>query len=153
MELEALRRVTVRGIIYKDGKIFAQQLTGKNQEYWCTPGGGVDSHESLTDGLKREIYEETGIKPVIGKLLFVQQFPTAEIHHGTDEHLEFFFHIENADDYHTIDLEKTSHGVAEVEHCDFINPQKENILPAFLQTIDVESYVTGDKPVYFYSEL
>ncbi len=152
MELEARRRVTVRGIMYKDGKIFAQKFKHAKEIFWGTPGGGVDSHESLLGALKREMIEETGVEPVVGKLLFVQQYPTTEIHHGTDEHLEFFFHITNADDYHEIDLESTTHGTIEIEHCEFINPRKENILPEFLQTIDIESYIAGDKSVYFYDE-
>ena len=67
-----MRRVTVRGIIIKDGKLFAQRLNKKGggvNDYWCTPGGGLDDGESLYDGLTREMIEETGVKPVIGRLL------------------------------------------------------------------------------------
>lgn len=43
------RRVNVRGIIYKDGKIFAQKLKSKvnstENNYWSTPGGGMDDGE------------------------------------------------------------------------------------------------------------
>lgn len=146
-----IRHITTRGIIYKDGKIFAQQLvknSGIDDNYWCTPGGGLDMNEALTDGLQREMLEETGIAPVIGKLLFVQQY-----HDGVKEQLEFFFNIENANDYDLIDLSKTTHGELEIERCLFIDPKTENILPKFLQTIDIACYLANNIPVLTSSEL
>lgn len=134
------RRITVRGIIYQDGKLFAQKLNGK--DFWCTPGGGLDPQESLHDGVTRELIEETGITPKIGKLLYVQQY--------TDKHkefLEFFFHITNPEDYHTIDLETTSHGLIEVAQCEFIDPSAHNLLPEFLQRADIAAAIETDAPV------
>lgn len=145
------RRVNVRGIIFKDGKLLAQQLTpgsnGEARDYWCTPGGGIDDGESLYEGLHREMIEETGIAPKIGKLLFIQQF-----YDGEKEQLEFFFHIENPEDYDEIDLVATSHGLAEVSTVDFIDPKTLNVLPVFLTTLDIQSYVDGTLPVRIESE-
>ncbi|HEU5121693.1 MAG TPA: NUDIX domain-containing protein [Candidatus Saccharimonadales bacterium] len=139
------RRVTVRGIVFKDKKILAQQLQpdadGIERDYWCTPGGGLEAGESLYQGLHREMIEETGIAPKIGKLLFIQQYRDEN-----KEYLEFFFLIKNPEDYHTIDLAATSHGELEVKHVDFIDPEKHRILPAFLQTTDIEQYITFDIP-------
>ena len=129
------RRITTRGIIYKNGKIFAQKLKrGEGTtDYWCTPGGGLDPSESLHDGLVREMIEETGIAPEIGKLLYVQQYREE----NGREYLEFFYHVTNVDDYETIDLANTTHGESEVAEYDFIDPTTENILPKFLQTADI----------------
>lgn len=129
------RRITTRGIIYKNGKIFAQKLKrGEGTtDYWCTPGGGLDPSESLHDGLVREMIEETGIAPEIGKLLYVQQYREE----NGREYLEFFYHVTNVDDYETIDLANTSHGEIEVAEYGFIDPTTENILPEFLQTADI----------------
>ena len=77
MNDEYIRRITVRGVIYKDGKLFCQELKnadGTGRGFWCVPGGGLENGESLVEGLHREMIEETGVKPVIGKLLFVQQY-------------------------------------------------------------------------------
>lgn len=149
------RRVNVRGIIYKDGKILAQQLLPDNngvaRDYWCTPGGGMDPGESLFDGLTREIIEETGITPKIGKLLFIQQFNANIIHRG--EQLEFFFYIENVDDYNNINLANTSHGPIEIQNVEFIDPKNHYILPDFLQTTDIASYINNDKPVLIINNL
>jgi ADP-ribose pyrophosphatase YjhB (NUDIX family) len=144
------RRVNTRGIIFKNGLLFAQQLkanSGPNQ-FWSTPGGGLDPNESLTDGLRREMIEETGIAPVIGKLLFIQQF-----NDGKREQLEFFFHIENANDYDVIDLSKTSHGDIEIEANAFIDPKTEHVLPAFLKNIDIGAYIEISLPILVVSEL
>ena len=150
------RRIAVRGIILKDGKMLCQELKptedGKARDYWCTPGGGLDSEESLRDGLYREMIEETGIAPKIGRLLFVQQF--SDSHHGIPlEQMEFFFLIENPDDYETVDLSTTTHGELEIDNVAFIDPRTHNILPAFLQRIDVQEYVEKTLPVLVYSEL
>lgn len=128
------RRVTVRGIITKDGKVFAQKLKkyASKRDFWCMPGGGLDDEEALRSGLNREMIEETGIAPVIGKLLYIQQY--AE---DGQEFLEFFYHIINADDYEQINLTNTSHGEAEIAKCGFIDPSQSVILPKFLQETDI----------------
>lgn len=146
------RRINVRGITFKDGKLLTQQLTpgsdGIVRDYWCTPGGGIDDGESLHEGLHREMVEETGIAPKIGKLLFIQQF-----HDGAKEQLEFFFHIENPDDYESIDLAATTHGIQEVANVAFIDPAQNNILPAFLASCDIASYLDDTLPVLITHEL
>lgn len=146
------RRINVRGIIYKNGQLLCQQLKPGADEaprdYWCTPGGGLDDGESLHQGLHREMIEETGIAPKVGKLLFVQQF-----HDGTKEQLEFFFHIENPDDYEVIDLASTSHGEAEISKVAFIDPKQHTVLPNYLTTIDIQASIDGKAPVLVDSEL
>jgi ADP-ribose pyrophosphatase YjhB (NUDIX family) len=121
------RRVNVRGIIFQDGKLFCQQLTqgddNQPRDYWCTPGGGMEDSESLSQALHREMMEETGVAPVIGKLLFIQQF-----HDGTKEQLEFFFHIKNSEEYQSIDLANTSHGLKEHKPTKKTLPKKKCLL-------------------------
>lgn len=138
------RRITVRGIIFKEGTLFAQKLkdTDGERNYWCTPGGGLDPGEGVIDGLIREMIEETNIVPKVGKLLYIQQYADPY-----KEFLEFFFHIENPEDYHTIDLTKTSHGMIEVSRCEFVDPASENILPEFLQPADIAGDIANTRSV------
>ena len=153
------RRVNVRGIIVSDqGEIFCQQLTandGKGRNFWCTPGGGLKCGESLLDGLRREMIEETGVKPEISKLLFIQQFVESgeQSAHGPNEQLEFFFLITNWQDYQHIDLEQTSHGVEEVAECGFINPKTTRILLSYLTEVDLDWLINKSTDVHIISEL
>jgi len=145
------RRVNTRGIIFRDGELLVtkfRQDDDSESAHWGTFGGGVDPGESLHDAIHREMIEETGITPKVGKLLFTQQFEDEE-----KEYLEFFFHIENTEDYEVIDLTATSHGILEMTRSEFLDPKKNVVLPAFLQEIDIQDYIDNDRPVFIDNEL
>ena len=146
MEYYTGRRINVRAIIYKDGKLLAvKHKHGDNiSHYYAVPGGGLDPQESLVDGLARELREETGIDAVIGNLLFIQQFPSARA--GYAEELEFFFTVKNPDDFININLETTSHGAEELAVCEFVDPASVTLYPEFLQSIDIVGYANNDRP-------
>ena len=146
------RRIGVRAIIFKDGGLLANKFheEGGESAHWATPGGGLEPHEGLVEGLIREIIEETGVTPHIGRLLFVQQFRSGRL--DRDEELEFFFHITNPEDFVSIDLNATTHGASELTKMEFIAPT-EYLLPQFLQTIDIDSYISEQKPVFLFTEL
>ena len=145
------RRVAVRGIIFKDGKLLVikfRKENGSETDYWGTFGGGLDIGESLQIGLHREMIEETGIAPEIGNLLFIQQFANDK-----HEHLEFFFHIKNSNDYSDIKLEQTSHGLLELVRHEFVDPKTNVIFPTFLSKVDIQAHIDGTKPVFIHNEL
>lgn len=153
------RRIAVRGIAMKDGKLLCARLKpydglvlnpSQVEPWWCLPGGGLDIGESLIEGVEREFIEETGIKPKIGNLLYIQQFSTP---HTNTEHLELLFHITNAVDYVNIDLSKASHGAAEIEEIDFVDPKTTNILPEFLQIEDIGSRIVANSAPKLFSFL
>lgn len=43
--------------------------------WWNLPGGGVEPHESVEEGLIREVQEETGLEVVTGRLIGVYSKP------------------------------------------------------------------------------
>jgi len=145
------RRVNVRGIIYHNEKLLVTKFRTKDggeTHYWGTFGGGLDIGEPIEQGLHREMIEETGIAPKIGRLLFMQQF-----HDGEKEQFELFFHIENPEDYLEVNLETTTHGALELARAEFVSPSEHVIWPVFLSTVDLNAYTTQSLPVYFHNEL
>lgn len=148
-----MRRISVRGIVFHESKLLCVKLkpySGVSElmaENWCTPGGGLDEGEPLLAGIEREMIEETGIKPIVGNLLYLQQFFFRD-----KDYLEFFFHITNAEAYIGIDLSKTTHGEAEIDAIDFVDPATSPILPQFLMTEDIAAQIaTGTTPKIFTS--
>jgi len=148
------RRTAVRGIVLHNGKLLCVRLKPYNPriltttEHWCLPGGGLDDGETLTDGIRREMLEETGVEPQIGELLYVHQFGTSD-----RDHLEFFFHITNSGDYLDIDLSKSSHGTIEIAEIDFIDPATVDVRPVFLATEDLARKIITPSPATLFSFL
>lgn len=145
------RRIAVRGIIVKDGKLFGVQQKrsdGSVNDFWSMPGGGLDENEGIRDGLRREIIEETGVVPDIGNLLFIQQFMDDHV-----EQFELMFHIKNANEFESIDLTTTSHGVSEIERSSFVDPKSATVLPAFLGEVELPSNPDATLPVQTFSYL
>lgn len=142
-----MRRVAVRAIIEKDGKLLLVRLRqyngGPENDFYCTVGGGLDEGESLIDGIKREVVEETGVSAEIGKLLCIQQFKDKH------DHIEFFFHVTNASDFENIDLRTTTHGAIEIGEIAFYEPRNIYVLPRFLSEVDVHQLLSSPSPIMF----
>ena len=47
-------------------------------DLWCAPGGGVERGASLPDNLRREMFEETGLRIDVGALCLVNEFHAPE---------------------------------------------------------------------------
>ncbi|KAB1196002.1 MULTISPECIES: NUDIX domain-containing protein [Haloferax] len=75
----------VAGFCDRDGSILLVRQDGK----WVLPGGGVESGESKTDALVREIREETGLEATIETLRVVTE---QTFTHG-DDAVTFHFAI------------------------------------------------------------
>lgn len=148
------RRLNVRGIIWHDEKLLAvrhKRKDGSAAAYYAVPGGGLDPLEPMDKGIARELFEETGVHAKVGRVLFVQQFRSER--DGYDEEIEFFFLIENSEDFISIDLTNTSHGDKELAVCEFVNPTNVTILPKFLQSIEIAKYIATPQLPYLYIEL
>jgi ADP-ribose pyrophosphatase YjhB (NUDIX family) len=150
------RRVSVRAIVLHQGKLLGVRLKpyegslreAGGTDYWCLPGGGLDEGEALVPGLEREMVEETGIRPDVGNLLYVQQFA-----YNDKDYLEFFFHVTNSEDYLHIDLSKTTHGAEEIAEIGLVDPAATKLLPEFLMTEPLESFAASKSPTKVISRL
>ena len=62
--------VGVNGLIFDNQKRVLLVLRN-DMDAWCLPGGGLEQGESLTEAVKREVIEETGLVVEIKKLIGV----------------------------------------------------------------------------------
>jgi 8-oxo-dGTP diphosphatase len=103
--------IRCRGIILHNGKLLVVRHP-KDVSYAALPGGHLEWGESIKDCIRREIIEELGVKPEIGRLLYVNNFINKE---GVQS-VEFFFEIVNGGDYEGCEkLARThAHELAEI---------------------------------------
>ncbi|HSL47376.1 MAG TPA: NUDIX domain-containing protein [Anaerolineales bacterium] len=73
-------RVAVAAIIMdNEGRILLCEHTYRKIHPWGLPGGGLEFGESPECGIEREVWEETGFKVNVEKLLFAES--SQEYHH------------------------------------------------------------------------
>lgn len=72
-------KLTVDGIIIKNEKILL--IKRKNEPFkgkWALPGGFVEYGEKTEDSVIREVFEETGLKTNVNKLIAVYSDPNRD---------------------------------------------------------------------------
>ena len=119
--------IKVRALILHKGKLLVGEHP-HDKTFVALPGGHLEWGEDLKECLSREIIEELGVKPDIGRLFYVNTFTQADNRH----YVEFFFEIENGMDY--LDTEKLIRSHAyEITKIGWVNPTDDIfILPKIL---------------------
>ncbi len=103
--------IKVRAIILHEGKLLAVRHP-HDTSFAALPGGHLEWGEDVKECLSREIFEELGVKPEIGRLLYINTFTQKD----NKQYVEFFFEILNGDEYLNIEKLTRSHAheIAEI---------------------------------------
>ncbi|MBD3765065.1 MAG: NUDIX domain-containing protein [Rhodobacterales bacterium] len=76
-------RLSVRALILHQDRLLVVNAWPEGvSDLWCAPGGGVEPHTSLPDNLRREVFEETGLRITVGAPCLVNEFhdPASDFH-------------------------------------------------------------------------
>jgi len=103
--------IKVRAIIFHEGKLLAVRHP-HDTSFAALPGGHLEWGEDIKECLSREIVEELGVKPEIGRLFYINNFTQTD----GKQYIEFFFEVKNGEDY--LNTEKLTrshaHEIAEI---------------------------------------
>lgn len=123
MNQDQKRTVCVRAVIIHEGKLLVVKHA-HDASFAALPGGKLEWKEDIRGCMIRELVEELGVTPVLGRLLYINNWVNEEM-----QSLEFFFEITNGADYVDVSNLKGTHSF-ELADILFINPTDDiNLLP------------------------
>jgi ADP-ribose pyrophosphatase YjhB (NUDIX family) len=118
--------IRVRGIILNEGKMLVAKLM--SNDFYCLLGGKLEWGEDLKECLSRELIEELGVNPQIGRLLFVNTF----IEKNGGQSIDFMFEVINGKDYLDLENIERTHAFEILDLC-WVSPIDDTyILPKTL---------------------
>jgi 8-oxo-dGTP pyrophosphatase MutT (NUDIX family) len=67
------QRVAAYALLTRDGEVLLTRMSARTRirGRWTLPGGGIDHGEDPRDALRREVYEETGLRVEPGRVIDV----------------------------------------------------------------------------------
>ncbi len=105
--------IRCRAIILNDeGKLLVVKHV-HDTSFAALPGGHLEWGEDIKEGLRREIVEELGVVPEIGRLLYVNNF----MENKKKQSVEFFFEVLNSHEYKNIEDKNRTHAYEIAQVC------------------------------------
>jgi 8-oxo-dGTP pyrophosphatase MutT (NUDIX family) len=119
-------------IFDEQGRIFLTRRADNGQ--WCLPGGRMESGESVAEACEREVWEETGLRVRVTRLVGVYSHPDQLVIYpdGNKAHIvALHFEAEIIDGQPTLSNETTDFGyftLDEIQSLEFLGRHKERII-------------------------
>ena len=85
--------IVCRAFIFRGNKILLCKQKKPSRDFWTLPGGSVEKGETLEECIRREMFEEIGIKLETEQMLFVRELINPSRHR-----IEFYFLMKNPKD-------------------------------------------------------
>lgn len=124
-------------ILDDQGRVLLTKRTDNGQ--WCLPGGGVDSGESVAEACEREVWEETGLRVRVKRLVGVYSHTDMLVVYPDGNQVQIFslhFEVEVLGGQLGLSHETTEVGyfsLDEMEALDMFGRHKERILDTLAQ--------------------
>ncbi len=72
-------RISAGAIVEDQGRVLlVRHVVPRRYDFWVAPGGGVKGEESYEEAAAREVWEESGLKVKIGRLLYIEDLVNPE---------------------------------------------------------------------------
>jgi 8-oxo-dGTP pyrophosphatase MutT (NUDIX family) len=106
------------GIVVFDGEKFLLLHRKLNWVGWEFPKGGINTSESPEESIKRELFEETGLKKfeLVSKIDFVTHFDSIR---KMESHVQNYLVRVSSNNKITFENQAQKHGKKIIEHDDF----------------------------------
>lgn len=72
-------RISAGALVEHDDRLLmVHHVRPGRYDFWVAPGGGVQGEESYEDAARREVWEETGLRIAVGRMLYVEDLVNPE---------------------------------------------------------------------------
>ncbi|MBC6951653.1 NUDIX domain-containing protein [candidate division KSB1 bacterium] len=78
-------RVGCCAVIFDDTRERVLLVQRRDNELWCLPGGAMEAGESVVEACSREVFEETGLRVRVGRLISVFSNPHRRVEYPDGE--------------------------------------------------------------------